>query len=310
MSNTTEPPPTPPARRLFGNRRKERRDILFSSLHPIYRSLRDKSNVLTADEALCEEQKDIVKALDLQIKKTFDPRKPHEDPQTRKLRHKRAIAMEKIKTSKLNRSKLIIELSQAQQVWDMVHKPSQEEQEELGDRLEQEYQLYWKALKIEQSIAGRGPASRESKEFIDLGKALAGLAPPSQEEDEDNEENQTNASEENPTSTQPSESTSNNDDETSSIESMDIASLSASGGEYATAPEDLPLSELEAEPSSSATSENESSDRSDSTVTGAPATSLDSVFKKAGEMFRTSQDSVSSVLKSVGNLRQRRKKSD
>ena len=321
--DTVGRPSNSPTGSIFARRRRERRALIFSPLHPAYLSLRDKSNVLTADEALCQEQKDLVKEYDAKIKRYFDPRKPHEDIRTMIIRNKRAQAMEKIRDSKRGRSQLIVELAQAQQSWEMINKPSQEELEELSDRLEQEFQLYWKALQIEKALAVNGPASPDSTEYHDLGKLLAGLAAPSSAEDEIEKDIAKAMEEENLNPTEPSASSSSakGKSKAPSVRSMDLTNLWPFDYDYAAAAvaaaDAAAAAEAEDRAKSVATTvplpsptRSESADSNSSEVTVTPTTPLESLFERFNETMQASRDSVSSVLRSIGNLRQRRRKSD
>lgn len=80
----------PPTGRRSGRPGGAPRELIFSTLHPAYQSLRDKSNILTADEAVCQEQKELVKEYDAQLERLFDPSKPNEDLATCIIRRARA----------------------------------------------------------------------------------------------------------------------------------------------------------------------------------------------------------------------------
>lgn len=213
-------------------------------------------------------------------------------------------AMAKIRESKRHRSTLIIELAQAQQAWEMVNKPSQEEEEELSDRLEQEFEQYWNALKTERAFAERGTTSADSKGYQDLDNLLAGM---------DDSANAGKDSES--TAEEPADEPDSNELQiptpskckTPSIRSVDITSLLASSEDSAstttTERQTLVYATAESQPPTSPKrARNKRAENS--------TISLDAVVSKVSGTMRAGREQVNSVLCSIGNLRQRRRKGD
>ena len=303
MSDTMRRYSRPPTSQRSGGPDGERRELIFSDLHPAYRSLRDKSNIVSADEALCQEQKELVKRYDAQLERLFDPYKPSDDLATAIIRKERAEAVEKIRMSKRRRSNLIVELYQAQQVWEMVNKPSQEEEEELNERLEQEFEHCWKALEAERRLAAKSIKTSSSSEPLDLGDFLTAIE---------------NSLDKGPTTENRVEALSGNGESTDaedtsldqakgkapSIRSMDITSASAES--ESTVTQHKPPSAREIKEHQQPTTP-EAIDRERPEV---PMTSIGSLVNNVSGVVRASRDHMSNVLRSVGNLRQRRKKSD
>lgn len=306
MSDTMRRFSRPPTGRGVGGRSRELRELIFSDLHPAYRSLRDKSNVLSADEAMCQEQKELVKEYDAQLKSLFDPRKPSEEPRTTAIREARAEAIEKIKNSKRRRSALIIELSQAQQVWEMVNRPSQPELEVLSDRLEQEFKEYWKRIEAERpSMKGKTPLYRTDS--VDLADPVATtedeaktpggtehlVKPPETKDPSMNVESRAIQHHTPATSRVPS------------LRSIDITSVKARSRESLapqTQPTTTPMTSESELPASPTSTENERQ--------ASPILSLESMVDRVNGTMRTGRDHLGHVLRSIGNLRQRRRKSD
>ncbi len=318
MSDTMRRFSRPPTGRRPGGRRREPRELIFSTLHPAFQSLRDKNNILCADESLCEEHKKIVKNYDAQLKRLFNPRHPCETLAITILRNERAETLEKIKASKCGRSKLIMEHSQAEQVWQAVNMPSDEEYEILWDRLDQEFKTYWQSLKAD-TDSTKSKKSSESTDHLGLMNRFGVDENPAKGEAA-GVGDQIKAAGNNTSSVQVTEreleSITPSQSKAPSIRSLDITCQ---------APREMPSQVFSSEGSSTAT---EQPDQARSRVSSLPRpptpavirherrkspvviASLENFATRVNGSMRTGRIHVNHVLRSIGNLGQRRRKSD
>ena len=275
-------------------------ELIFNKLHPAYASLIEKSNNLSADEALFQELKEAVKEHDAQLKIMYDPQKPDDDLATTIVRKARADAVAKIKSSKTRQPSLMREFCQAQQLWETINRPSREELNEVKDKLKQEFECYWQNLKADRARDHVTTMSESAASSFDRNGGFEdwdGDTKPRGKKKACIEGNHVRADSPIPgdTSTVHHRSSS-----MTSMKSVDITSLKLI--------DEDPIELQERAPAPNTPAQNPAeSDRPTSPEREGyePLSSSPSPIPFVSKV----NDTVSSVLKSIGNLRQRRKKS-
>ena len=311
------------------------RQRIFNELDPAFRSLRNKSRALSADEASCQELKESVKRYDALLLMHVNQDNATDEEDITNIRQARAKALEEIRESRQRRSGLIIELSQAQQAWEMVYDPSDEELDLLTVILEQDFAEFWEETESERPpIKGKAP-------MYPRGSKVPADPPASPESSSDPEDITDQAG---PSSGSRVPSTKGKSKETQaantkisrppSIRSLDIASLTITGSkESPTVSTQIPTNPVASgalgptnpvvlgastptnpvasgalrptNPAGPTSPRNIGSENAAS-----PLVSFESMVDRVHEKMRASKDHLSNALRNIGNLGQRRRKSE
>ena len=259
------------------------------------------SNALAFDKKFCQEQEDMVRKYDAQLESLFGSRSAYEDDATSTIQRNRVEAIQNIKMSKRNRGNLIIEEAKAHQIWMILNNPSQEEESELRNRLDRDNEEYWRDLKAKQRLLDGHTHSPEVK-MLDL----ADSSPNKGDLAEAGPDAKTPMGSHAGVKLIPGQMTAAREGRLSSISSLDITEHLASSEEGSVTPRaQTPTANVPTDPQREA-----SPARLRRKNVESQTTAVESIVAKVSGRVRAGKDHMHDVLRSIGNLRRRRRTSN